>query len=90
VGTYPSSPSSAPKTRAAWRSTSSQRRAGRDALELVRRGDVTGASFGFKTVKDAWTRDGATTVRTLLDIEITEISLTALPSYQQKNRPMSR
>jgi HK97 family phage prohead protease len=47
--------------------------AGRDALELVRRGDVTGA----------WTRDGATTIRTLLDVEIFEISLTALPSYTQ-------
>jgi HK97 family phage prohead protease len=57
--------------------------AGRDALELVRRGDVTGASFGFKTLKDAWTRDGATTIRTLLDVEIFEISLTALPSYTQ-------
>jgi hypothetical protein len=57
--------------------------AGRDALELVRRGDIVGASFGFKTLKDAWTRDGATTVRTLLDIEVFEISLTALPSYQQ-------
>ena len=56
---------------------------GRDALELVRRGDIVGASFGFKTLKDAWTRDGATTVRTLLDIEVFEISLTALPSYQQ-------
>jgi hypothetical protein len=57
--------------------------AGRDALELVRRGDITGASFGFKTLRDNWTRDGATTVRTLLDIEVFEISLTALPSYQQ-------
>jgi HK97 family phage prohead protease len=57
--------------------------AGRDALELVRRGDVAGASFGFRTVRDHWTRDGGTTVRTLLDIELLEISLTALPSYQQ-------
>jgi HK97 family phage prohead protease len=57
--------------------------AGRDALELVRRGDITGASFGFRTLRDNWTRDGAITVRTLLDIEVHEISLTALPSYQQ-------
>jgi HK97 family phage prohead protease len=57
--------------------------AGRDALELVRRGDVTGASFGFKTLRDSWAKDGATTIRTLLDVEIFEISLTALPVYQQ-------
>lgn len=56
--------------------------AGRDALELVRRGDVRGASFGFKTVKDRWTRDGATTVRSLLDIDILELSLTAMPVYR--------
>jgi HK97 family phage prohead protease len=67
-----------------------QTQAGRDALELVRRGDVTGASFGFKTIKDAWSHDGAATVRTLLDIEIFEISLTALPIYQQTDVAMAR
>jgi uncharacterized protein len=54
---------------------------GRDARELVRRGDVAGASFGFKTLKDAWHRDGGTMVRELLDIDIAEISLTAFPAY---------
>src|SRR5436190_23067055 len=28
--------------------------AGRDALALVQRGDVKGASFGFRALKDAW------------------------------------
>ena len=55
--------------------------AGRDAFELVKRGDVTGASFGFRTVKDAWSTDGGTTIRELLDIQIAEISLTAFPAY---------
>ena len=55
--------------------------AGREALELVGRGDIRGASFGFKTLKDAWSRDGNTTLRTLLDIELVEISLTAIPVY---------
>ena len=55
--------------------------AGREALELVRRGDLRGASFGFKTVKDSWSRDGNLTVRTLIDIELLEISLTAMPVY---------
>jgi uncharacterized protein len=57
--------------------------AGQEALELVRRGDLKGASFGFRTLKDAWSRDGDTAVRTLLDIEVQEISLTAFPAYQQ-------
>ena len=57
--------------------------AGREALELVRRGDLTGASFGFKTVKDVWSTDGGVSIRELLDIELVEISLTAFPAYRQ-------
>jgi HK97 family phage prohead protease len=64
--------------------------AGRDALELVRRGDVRGASFGFHKITDAWARDGAVTVRTLLDIELVEISLTALPLYAGTNVELAR
>jgi HK97 family phage prohead protease len=56
---------------------------GRETLELVRRQDLTGASFGFRTIADAWKRDGDITIRELLDIEIGEISLTAFPAYQQ-------
>jgi hypothetical protein len=55
--------------------------AGHDAFELVRRGDVTGASFGFKTRKDAWRLEAGVRIRELLDIEIAEISLTAFPCY---------
>lgn len=55
--------------------------AGRDAFELVRRGDIAGASFGFLTRKDAWKKDAGITIRELLDIDIAEISLTAFPCY---------
>jgi len=57
--------------------------AGREALALVARGDVTGASFGFRTVKDAWRQEAGVMVRELLDIEIAEISLTAFPAYRE-------
>lgn len=57
--------------------------AGRDAFELVQRGDVTGASFGFKTLKDAWRKEASLHIRELLDIEIAEISLTAFPAYAE-------
>jgi Escherichia/Staphylococcus phage prohead protease len=57
--------------------------AGRDAFELVKRGDITGASFGFRTKQDAWQQDHGTMVRELLDIEIAEISLTAFPAYRE-------
>jgi len=64
--------------------------AGRDALALVSRGDVTGASFGFRTKKDAWRQDAGVTVRELLDIEIAEISLTAFPSYRETDVAIAR
>lgn len=57
--------------------------AGRDAFELVKRGDIKGASFGFKTRQDTWRRDGDVMVRELLDLEVIEISLTAFPAYPQ-------
>ena len=55
--------------------------AGRDAFELVKRGDITGASFGFRTKKDAWRDEAGVVIRELLDIELAEISLTAFPAY---------
>jgi HK97 family phage prohead protease len=57
--------------------------AGRDALTLVTRGDVTGASFGFRTRKDHWRKESNLMVRELLDIDIAEISLTAFPAYRE-------
>ncbi|HXG70283.1 MAG TPA: HK97 family phage prohead protease [Gemmatimonadaceae bacterium] len=56
---------------------------GREAVELVGRGDIRGASFGFKTIKDVWSRKDGVTIRELLDIEIVEISLTAIPVYTE-------
>ena len=63
---------------------------GRDALTLVGRGDLKGASFGFRTLKDAWSTDGGTTIRELLDIEIAEISLTAFPAYAETDAKIAQ
>ena len=52
-------------------------------VRVVQRGDLKGASFGFKTRKDAWQHDGGQLVRELLDIDLAEISLTAFPVYPQ-------
>jgi HK97 family phage prohead protease len=56
---------------------------GRDTAELVRRGDIKGASFGFRTLKDAWHVEDGTMVRELLDLDLAEISLTAFPVYPE-------
>jgi HK97 family phage prohead protease len=56
---------------------------GRDVYELVTRGDVAGASFGFRTIADTWRNEGGEMIRELLDVEIAEITLTAFPAYTQ-------
>jgi uncharacterized protein len=59
---------------------------GRDARELVRRGDVTGFSFGFSMPArggDEWNSEG--TERVLKSVRLHEVSLTPFPAYQQTN-----
>lgn len=55
---------------------------GRDVQELLRRGDVTGSSFGFRTIRDEWHEgdDGAVT-RTLLEVALIDVSPVARPAY---------
>jgi HK97 family phage prohead protease len=56
--------------------------AGRDIRTLVARGDITGMSFGFSTVKDSWSDDG--TERTLMAAKLHEVSVvTGVPAYPQ-------
>lgn len=55
-----------------------------DLAALIERGDVTGCSFGFCTRKDEWTTDPRSPlVRTLLDVDLYEITITAMPAYPQ-------
>lgn len=54
---------------------------GRDSLEMTRRGDVPGMSFGFRSIEDRWTREGNVRVRELRNIELLDISLAGTPAY---------
>lgn len=56
---------------------------GRDALESIRRGDVEGVSFGFQVNVDEWDQSGDEVIRTLVDVELHEISPTPFPAYPQ-------
>jgi uncharacterized protein len=54
----------------------------RDAIASIRRGDLTGASFGFTTISDDWFMgtDGVP-IRHVLDLRCHETSLVTFPAY---------
>ena len=54
---------------------------GRDARELISRGDVDSMSFGFTVARggDEWSSDGTT--RTLTKISLHEVSIVSFPAY---------
>jgi len=55
---------------------------GRDAAELLKRGDVDAMSFGFSVPRggDEWSEDGSE--RTLREVMIHEVSIVAFPAYE--------
>lgn len=54
---------------------------GETALELVRRGDLTGMSFGFRSISETWDESGDLPLRTIEAMEVDEISVVAWPAY---------
>jgi uncharacterized protein len=55
---------------------------GDDTAENVRLGNLSGVSFGFSTRLDDWIVDASgNVVRTLLDVDLYEISPTSFPAY---------
>jgi HK97 family phage prohead protease len=57
--------------------------AGNDLAESLRRGDIDSCSFGFFTVKDSWlVNDNGDASRTLLDVDLFEISIVSFPAYE--------
>lgn len=60
--------------------------AARDAITLIKRGDVSGMSFMFRVRKDQWDdpdgEDGMPK-RTLLDVKLIEVGPVSLPAYPQ-------
>lgn len=54
---------------------------GRDVAELVRRGDLKGMSFGFIVRKEQWDEKVDPPLRTILAVELIEVSAVARPAY---------
>ena len=54
-----------------------------DCLDMIRRNELRGCSFGFFVGKDKWSREAGKTIRRIKSFnKITEISLTAFPAYE--------
>lgn len=57
--------------------------AGDNALESIRRGDVSQMSFQFEAIRDLWEkRDDGKQIRTLLEVKLYETSPVAFPAYE--------
>ena len=54
---------------------------GRDTVELVRRGDLSGMSFSFTCYVDDWALKNDQVTRTLRDMDVREVSAVAWPAY---------
>jgi HK97 family phage prohead protease len=55
----------------------------KDIMRAVARGDVSGMSFGFRTLADDWNYEGQTPMRTVTDMRISEVSIVTFPAYKQ-------
>lgn len=61
---------------------------GRDILESVSRGDVTGMSIGFVPVTQRWSLIEGRDVLEVLDVELYEVSFVAFPAYEATTAQM--
>lgn len=55
--------------------------AGRDIVKLIKRGDVSGMSFGFQTITDEWGKEEGKDVRTLRKVKLYDVSPVTFPAY---------
>ena len=57
--------------------------AGRDIVEMLRRGDIDQMSFGFSTRDEAWATEGDWKIRTIKDVELFDVSVVTFPAFPQ-------
>ncbi len=55
----------------------------RDLVTSMKRGNITQMSFGFQTIKDAWTELKGKSIRELLEVKLFDVSPVVFPAYPQ-------
>lgn len=55
----------------------------KDLMTSMKRGDITQMSFGFETIKDAWTEFKGKSIRELLEVKLFDVSPVVFPAYPQ-------
>lgn len=53
----------------------------RDLSTLIERGDISGMSFGFEVTKQQWDESGEMPLRTIMAVNLFEVSVVAFPAY---------
>lgn len=54
----------------------------RDLVASIKRRDITGQSFSFRTIKDKWDRkEGRVPLRTLLEVKLFDVGPVTFPAY---------
>ncbi len=48
----------------------------------IQKGELRGCSFAFRTIKDDWKFEGNKRIRTLLDVEVSELGPVLTPAYK--------
>lgn len=61
---------------------------GRDLATLIERGDMSGMSIGFVVTKETWDETGAMPMRTIMAVDLCEVSVVAFPAYDDTSIAM--
>ncbi len=56
---------------------------GRDIVTNIENGNITGMSFGFQTITDAWHIEDKEEIRTLIEVKLFDVSPVTFPAYAE-------
>ncbi len=61
-----------------------------DLIESMQRGDINQCSFGFIPTEETWDYNTDPVLRTVNEVELFEVSIVALPAYQDTEASLAR